>query len=57
MIGHKALWHKSWLESRTRFICAAAVMLLVVSWDILDSEHGMSRFDKIPPITFQQYVA
>lgn len=57
MIGHQALWHKSWLESRTRFICAAALMFLVVSWDILDSEHGMSRFDKIPPITFSQYVA
>jgi hypothetical protein len=57
MILRKALWHKSWLESRTRFIGAAAVMLLVVSWDILDSKHGMSRFDRIPPITFTQYVA
>jgi ABC-type transport system involved in multi-copper enzyme maturation permease subunit len=57
MISRKALWHKSWLESRTRFIGAAAVMLLVASWDILDSKHGMSRFDRIPPITFTQYVA
>ena len=56
-MGRESLWHKSWLESRTRFLGTAAVMLLVVGWDILDSEHGMSRFDKIPPITFTQYVA
>jgi hypothetical protein len=57
MIRSKTLWHKSWLESRARFIGAAAVMLLVVGWDILDSKHGMSRFDRIPPITFTEYVA
>lgn len=56
MNGNRALWLKSWLESRTRFIFAAAVMILVVSWDILDSAHGMRRFDRIPPITFTQYV-
>ena len=57
MISHKSLWQKSWLEYRTRFIGAAALMFLVVCWDILDSAHGMSRFDRIPPITFTQHVA
>lgn len=57
MIRCKALWRKNWLESRTRFIGSAAVMLLVVGWDILDSKHIMSRFDRLPPITFDQYVA
>jgi len=57
MIWYKTLWRKNWLESRTRFIGSVAVMLLVVAWDILDSKHGMSRFDRIPPITFAQYVA
>jgi hypothetical protein len=57
MIWSNTLWHKSWLESRARFLGAAAVMLLVIGWDILDSKHGMSRFDKMPPITFAEYVA
>jgi hypothetical protein len=57
MIWCRTLWRKSWLESRSRFIGAAAVMLLVAGWDILDSKHGMSRFDMTPPITFAQYVA
>jgi len=57
MILHKTLWRKSWLESRTRFIGAAALLLLVIGWDILDSEHGMRQFDRIPPIAFTQYVA
>ncbi len=52
-----ALWRKTWLESRTRFLGALAVMIFVAGWDILDSAHGMSRFDKTPPITFTQYVA
>jgi ABC-type uncharacterized transport system ATPase subunit len=45
MIRSKTLWHKSWLESRSRFLGAAVVMTLVIAWDILDSKHGMSRFD------------
>jgi hypothetical protein len=53
----KTLWRRNWLESRTRFIGALAVTLLVISWDILDAEHGMSRFDSTPRITFTQYVA
>jgi ABC-type transport system involved in multi-copper enzyme maturation permease subunit len=57
MIWSKTLWHKSWLESRIRFVDAAAVVALVIGWDILDSKHGMSRFDRVPPITFTQYVA
>lgn len=57
MIWPKTLWRKSWLESRTRFIGGLAVTLLVISWDILDAEHGMSRFDSTPRITFTQYVA
>jgi ABC-type transport system involved in multi-copper enzyme maturation permease subunit len=57
MIGHRAIWQKSWLESRLRFFIAAALMLLVVGWDILDAERGMRRFDRIPPITFTQYIA
>ena len=57
MIWSKTLWHKSWLESRSRFLGAAVVMALVIGWDILDSKHGMSRFDMVPPITFTQYVA
>jgi hypothetical protein len=57
MIWSRTLWRKSWLESRIRFVGAAAVMALVIGWDILDSKHGMSRFDRIPPITFTQYVA
>lgn len=57
MIWHKTLWHKSWLESRARFLGATAVMILVLGWEVLDSEHGMSRFDRVPPITFTQYVA
>jgi hypothetical protein len=57
MIWSKTLWHKSWLESRTRFLGAAAVMFLVIGWDILDSKHGMSRFDRVPPITFAEHVA
>jgi len=57
MIWLKTLWHKSWLESRSRFLGAAVVMGLVIGWDILDSKHGMSRFDMVPPITFTQYVA
>lgn len=57
MIWSTTLWHKSWLESRSRFLGAAVVMALVIGWDILDSKHGMSRFDRIPPITFTQYVA
>jgi len=57
MIRSKALWRKTWLESRTRFFGALAVMMVVSGWDILDSAHGMSRFDRTPPITFVQYVA
>jgi hypothetical protein len=57
MIRSKALWRKTWLESRTRFFGALAVMMVVAGWDILDSAHGMSRFDRTPPITFAQYVA
>jgi hypothetical protein len=57
MSRSKTLWHKSWLESRARFLGAAALMLLVIGWDILDSKHGMSRFDRTPPITFTEYVA
>lgn len=57
MIGHRAICKKSWLESRLRFIFAAVLMLLIVGWDVLDAEHGMRHFDRIPPITFTQYVA
>ena len=57
MTWHKNIWYKSWLESRTRFLGAAAILLIVVGWAILDAERGMSRFDRISRLTFEQYVA
>jgi ABC-type transport system involved in multi-copper enzyme maturation permease subunit len=51
------IWYKTWLESRVRFLVAAAVIILAVSWVILDSERAIARFDRRPPITFTQYVS
>lgn len=49
MMETLSLWHKSWLESRVRFFGAAALMFLVVAWEVYDAEHGMSRFDRRTP--------
>jgi len=57
MVGDKAVWRKCWLESRTRFFVVAVVIICVLVWQILDSQHRMGRFDRRPPLTFSQYVA
>jgi len=49
------IWYKAWLESRTRFLIAAALIAVVIGWAILDSENAMRRFDRRPPITFEFY--
>src|SRR5882672_1044261 len=51
------IWYKTWLESRTRFLIAAALVAVVIGWAILDSENAMRRFDRRPPITFEFYVS
>lgn len=57
MMGSKAVWRKCWLESRSRFLLTALLIICMLAWQILDSQHGMSRFDRKPPITFTEYVA
>jgi ABC-2 type transport system permease protein len=56
-IRHNVIWHKTWLESRTRFLAAAVLVAAISVWVIVSSERGMARFDIHPPITFAQYVA
>jgi hypothetical protein len=51
------IWYKAWLESRTRFLIATALIAVVIGWAILDSESAMRRFDRHPPITFERYVS
>jgi uncharacterized membrane protein len=50
------IWYKTWLESRWRFVVTALVIVFVVGWAILNSEHAMAQFDRRPPITFTQYI-
>jgi ABC-2 type transport system permease protein len=50
------IWFKTWVESRQRFLLASAAILLAVVWAVLNCDEAMRRFDRVPPITFTQYV-
>lgn len=50
------IWFKTWVESRQRFLLASAAVLLAVAWAVLNCDEAMRRFDRVPPITFTQYV-
>ncbi len=50
------IWRKTWVESRTRFLIAAVVMVLTIGWAILNCDEAMRRWDAKPPITYTRYV-
>jgi hypothetical protein len=50
------MWSKTWRESRHRFAIASSAVLLIVVWAILNCDEAIRHFDRLPPITFTQYV-